>query len=122
MSHKVCVYGSLREGLHNHALLHTAEFIDEYWTEAEFKMVSLGGFPALVPDSAGIQIKVELYEVDDNTFARLDSLEGYPSFYDRKIINLGDHEAWIYYQHEYSSDTIVDSGDWKEYYTAASFR
>jgi len=110
----VAVYGSLRVGLHNHSLLAGSEFVGEFKTSPEFKMYSLGSFPAIVPDAGGYPITVELYDVDAYTFRRLDQLEGCPDWYQRKQIQVGEHTAWIYY-HTELHDTEVLSGNWKEY-------
>jgi len=113
---RVATYGSLRSGLHNHALLDSARFIGEYKIAPEFRMVSLGCYPAVYPSVHGIPITVELYEVDTSTFSRLDCLEGYPRFYDRKEIDVGGVSAWIYYMPDSGSYADVESGDWKEYH------
>lgn len=60
---------------------------------------------------------MELYEVDDLTFTRLDSLEGYPKMYSRAQENFitdngRSYLAWIYYQNSFEGDKIVESGDW----------
>ena len=44
-------------------------------------MVSLGSYPAVyMNNQAEKAIHAELYLVDEETFARLDQLEGYPDF------------------------------------------
>lgn len=119
---KVAVYGSLRSGMGNHRLLaHIADFA-EGETVSEFKMYSLGGFPAIVAQR-GSKIKVEVYEVDDDTFARLDMLEGYPSFYNRQQVDILLEDgtidnAWIYFIEDdshYVSHEVVEDGDWVNY-------
>lgn len=67
--HTVAVYGSLRQGLGNHRLLMHVPKFKQGWTMTDFTMYSLGGFPAIVPDKAGKPVVVEVYEVDDATFA-----------------------------------------------------
>lgn len=106
---KVAVYGSLKEGFGNHRLLTTSEKVGEDWVDG-WTMYSLGGFPAIVEGDGSI--KVEIYEVDDETFSRLDRLEGYPSFYDRKKVETSEGAAWIYYHHTPPAREIVESGEW----------
>ena len=39
----------------------------------------------------------EVWSVDEETFAYLDAIEGYPDFYDRRIIETSKGDAWIYF-------------------------
>ena len=98
MSHYVFVYGSLKSGYGNHPLLveGDAKFLGEAETAMRYKMLSLGGFPGVV-EGGDDSIKGEVYEVDDDTFRSLDFLEGYPSFYTRKQVEVHDGTlAWMY--------------------------
>lgn len=112
---KVAVYGSLRKGLGNHRLLEHATFIGKDQIP-NFEMYSLGAFPFIRPSETTNLITIEVYEVDSDQFARLDMLEGYPSFYDRKLVNTEYGEAWIYFidQSPRDHDHVVE-GDWVEY-------
>ena len=122
MKHTVAVYGSLRAGFGNHRLLRDAGDFKRGVTMESHTMYSLGAFPAITEEEhpEGKGVIVEVYEVDDTGFARLDGLEGYPSFYNRKqtdiLLDTGDIvEAWIYYfsDHKpYSMDT-VECNDWR---------
>lgn len=112
----VLVYGSLREGMHNHPLLQDSRMIGKYRLELPFEMYSLGGFPALTNTEELNPIIGEVYEVDQPTFLRLDRLEGYPRFYDRIQVDTPAGQAWVYFIHERDFTDRVDSGDWKEYY------
>lgn len=122
MTYSVAVYGSLRQGLGNHRLLEHVTRFKKGLTIPEFIMYSLGGFPAIVPGPGG-PVTVEVYEVDASTFRRLDGLEGYPNFYDRKVVEVqvedgSVQEAWIYFMHEdnhYIGNEVVTSNDWLAY-------
>ena len=115
----VFVYGTLRKGFGNHYLLETSEYLGEFRQPIHFDMVDMGAFPGLVETNNPFSstITVEGYKVTEETLKRLDSLEGYPSFYNRKIIKIGDIEGYIYYlnggnRYNYK---IVREGDWLEY-------
>ena len=59
-------------------------------------MISLGWFPGVCV-VGNDQIQGEVYHIDDETLARLDHLEGHPSFYERKLVWLHDGtSAWCY--------------------------
>lgn len=102
MMHKVFVYGSLKRGLHNNGFLSEARFIGERTTQDEtWVMLSLGGFPGVLKKHHGglsASVRGELYEVDDETLARLDRLESNGHFYNRELVKLidEDHPAWMY--------------------------
>lgn len=114
MMPRVFVYGSLKRGRSNHRLLETSLFVSERSTKDKFTLLNLGAFPA-VTEKPTCNIEGELYDVDNNTFERLDRLEGYPDFYDRKEVELdsGD-KAWMYYvqPEEYENSPVVESGNW----------
>ena len=82
--HKVFVYGTLKKGHGNHErlLASNSKFIGNACTEPIFTMLHLGGFPGIVL-GGHTPIKGELFEVDAETLARLDHLEGHPNFYQR---------------------------------------
>jgi len=115
---RVAVYGSLLSGFGNNALLGDSIHIGDGRTQPEFKMFSFGAFPVIAPGKESIE--VEVYEVDDQVMRSLDSLEGYPNFYDRKVIDVDSHlgEAWIYFQDQEFEDRLphVESGSWREHY------
>lgn len=121
----VAVYGSLRSGLGNHRLLTTAErHEDGVIAEGKYHMLSLGGFPGLVQDKDNTSdIVVEVYTVEsDARKSSLDSLEGYPSFYNREQVTLKDGRlCWVYFLNDpsyYYDRPVVDDGDWKRYLTS----
>lgn len=113
----VAVYGSLRKGLGNHRVLGESKLIGTTKTEPKFTMFSYGAFPGLLKDG-DTEITIEVYKPENNdTWERLDVLEGYPDFYDRMIIETEFGNAWMYYNKNagrYNNGT-VDSGDWKEF-------
>jgi gamma-glutamylcyclotransferase (GGCT)/AIG2-like uncharacterized protein YtfP len=79
--HHVFVYGSLKQGFHNHPVLGDSRLVCEAVIFG-FKMVNAGSYPALLPRSQGQpMILGEVYEVDDDTLSRLDRLECVPHLY-----------------------------------------
>lgn len=115
--HRVVVYGTLKEGLHNHRVLSkrgTHFFCGRHVIPSGFKMYDLGAFPALVKDKEGSLVHTEVYEVDDDTFKDLDTLEGFPQFYSRKLIPTPYGEGWVYYVEgrDMSNKTFITDGIW----------
>lgn len=104
----VFVYGTLKRGFPNHRVMEHAvgEFIGEGVTTAPtFDMTSLGAFPALLPEGK-FRIIGEVYDVED--ISPLDHLEGYPHFYDRKIVPISccglQYGCWTYFMHDIPKD------------------
>lgn len=94
---RVFVYGSLMDGMHNHGLLATAEFVRADQTTGGFDMRSLGAFPAAVRSPEGPPLRGELYEVNAAELAALDRLEGHPFHYRRTETELaGGGMAFVY--------------------------
>jgi gamma-glutamylcyclotransferase (GGCT)/AIG2-like uncharacterized protein YtfP len=99
MVNNVFVYGTLKSqntvrGLH---MFPGARLICETRTaDPFFDMADLGCFPAAKPGGTSY-LRGELWEVDDETLAYLDEIEGYPDFYRRQIIETDDGAAWMYY-------------------------
>lgn len=122
--HKVFVYGSLLSGMGNNALLKDAKFLGKATTTPGFQMLDIGWFPGVVEDPSGITIHGEVYEVSDETLARLDRLEGFRvcdpenGLYNRKNIETSFGEAiiYIYNNHLGRDKNFVTSGNWRLYY------
>jgi len=111
----VAVYGTLRRGEGNWqwALKNTSTFVGEFRVPG-FQMYSNGCFPYAVESGSG-EITVEIFEIDAETMAHLDRLEGYPFHYNRKQIIVDGTEAWIYFttrEEVKCSCTLIPSGDW----------
>lgn len=124
----VFVYGTLKSGMSNSYLLDNSLLVGPYQTDPEYTMVDLGHFPAVIL-SGSSSIKGEVYLVDQSVFEDLDSLEGYPTFYDRGLVNVyptsspevslskSPSRAWMYFMmpNKLSNDdleSIIDSGIW----------
>ncbi len=91
------VYGSLKKGFGNHALLGDAELVASTQTKnRQFRMISLDAFPAVLK-GGNCAISGEVYRVDLLTMAYLDMLESNGELYKREKVDLesGDR-AWMY--------------------------
>lgn len=120
--HLVGVYGSLREHLHNHRVIEspTTKLIGEFKSEPIYTLFSLGSFPGLHKDGK-TGVVLEVYEVDDEVFARLDNLEGYDedspeySMYIREEEDTPFGKAWVYFYNNKQRGKAIESGDWFEH-------
>ncbi len=91
MAHRVFVYGTLKRGFPNHALLRQATFIDTAQSLERYPMILQGHgvSPAMIPEvGQGHRIVGEVWEVDDAQLAALDHLESthLPNGYIRETI------------------------------------
>lgn len=115
-NHIVAVYGTLKSGCSNHSVLRGAVPLGKTKTVSKHTLVDWLCYPAVVLEG-NTHIVCEVYRVDDEIFSRLDTLEGYPNFYNRQQVEMDNGlTAWIYFipasdinlEHE----TIVESGEW----------
>jgi len=117
---KICTYGSLRKGHGNHrALLSDSQLLSTEVINIPFAMISLGGFPGLIPSEKTHDITIEVYEVTDEVYRRVESLEGYPHFYQKAIVptSLGECEIYVLEDERYQTKDILEHGDWNKHYT-----
>jgi len=121
------VYGTLRPGCGNDGLWFGMAELGAKGYVNDHKMVTgpSASFPYAVPACHSALIAELIYPVE--RFAgvlrdRLDTLEGYPHFYDRKIVKVetvwGFVEAWLYFAPSttFLGETVnVFCGDWVDY-------
>jgi len=114
--HKIFVYGTLMAGCGNHRLLKDSKFLQGGRTLPHFTMISLGGFPGVLPDGKNA-IEGEVYEVSDQDLIHLDQLEGHPDWYRRTPTRLQDGtEVEIYLYPEAPPRVhVIESGSWRQY-------
>lgn len=120
--HRVFVYGSLMRGFGNHALINNQSFVSKASVQ-EFDLYTLGGFPAAVlSDRGDVHIHGEVFEVDDTALARMDRLEGHPTFYKREEVEVwvdslnGYLPVFMYvYQGDVSTKEHIPSGCWRSH-------
>jgi len=119
--HKVAVYGSLRKGMYNHALLKKANYLGRYDTKPVYSMYAVSSYPGVKP-KGNTSIVMEVYEVDDELLEEVNLLEGYDpkskinDFYNRVTVNTPFGLAYTFlYQPGVDKGSLVDHGDWVEF-------
>jgi gamma-glutamylcyclotransferase (GGCT)/AIG2-like uncharacterized protein YtfP len=114
------VYGTLRQGFGNYKRLLDNEFCEYLGTQKtspDFKMVSLGGFPGVIPGGKQ-EIVIEVFRVNSpKVEQQLDWLEGYPNFYGKTTLptQWGEANMYILTEERYGQAPVVESGDWKQH-------
>lgn len=104
------VYGTLMKGFPNHSVIKGAggEFLANGITEPKFNLISLGAYPGMV--EGVVRVKGEVYGVMG--LGLTDHLEGYPHFYNRKVISvittIGKIKAWAYILNNYFPTSIIE--------------
>lgn len=116
--HRVFVYGTLLAGEANHHVLGGAACLAETATLPHFALMNLGAYPALVDaaEGRGVPVHGEVYEVDDETLARLDVLEDYPKLYDRRVITLADDSqalTYVMHRQRLPRRRLIACGNWR---------
>jgi gamma-glutamylcyclotransferase (GGCT)/AIG2-like uncharacterized protein YtfP len=133
MGHLVFVYGTLMQGYGNHRLLENSRFVAQATTSAPATLVNVGWFPAITTLDAGpCPVAGEVYEVNAETLANLDRLEGVPSLYTRERVTVdaedehhaGTVEVWTYVFARDDEDglTPIASGDYRDVRAPKSMR
>ena len=112
----VFVYGTLKKNQRANYMLNDSEYIGEGYIE-NYVMYNLGAFPG-IKFERGDENKVygEIYKVDSETLERLDSYEGYPSFYgrDKVIVYPQQIICDVYvYNGTCNKIDIIEKGVWK---------
>ena len=85
----VFVYGTSMSGEPNHGLMTGARFITEGQTQAEFDLVDLGGFPAMV-EGGVTRVNGEIYAVSAGGVRFMDEVEDHPEYFRRTSVTLQD--------------------------------
>lgn len=108
----VFVYGTLKSGRANHAVLAGARRVADAIT-AERYALRLAGLPMLDRDDPVSHVHGELYEVDDALLARLDAFEEHPEVYRREEVTVLDDRgmrwtAWAYFHRSPHGELLPD--------------
>ena len=115
----VFVYGTLLRGERNHSLLFGSRFVGDGHTPADFELVDLGDFPAMIPsdeDAEGCSIYGEIYAVDHAILEILDEIEDHPRFYRRTPVELDDGslvDVYLLTAHQAAFYPRITTGDWR---------
>lgn len=111
----IAAYGTLREGFGNNRLIPKGCHIGTGLTVEKYTM-KVAGIP-YVSKKPTSNIVVDVYEINQNTLERLDSLEGHPRWYKREVIpvNIDNKQldCWLYFN-DSDNGTILESGDYKK--------
>lgn len=118
----VACYGSLRLGMGNERVNYyaNAEWVGRGKTVEKFTMYRYCfGFPSvsLTAENPPSELTVDVFETtQEGLTGPYDRLEGYPTFYDRSLVDVrlesGEMvKAWIYVIEE-ETGPVVESGDW----------
>lgn len=112
---RVFVYGTLLSGESNHYLLEGSELMGKTVANG-FDLKDLGPFPACVENPLSTtSVEGEVWMVTKEVLARLDRLEGYPTFYNRKKIWTFFDDCWIYFCNAEKDNPTILSGSWKQH-------
>jgi len=110
------VYGTLKRGLCRHSFLAGCEFKGLGKSICGYRMFDLGDYPGLVASSEGRSLPGEIYQVDDESMARLDIVEGVAEgLYRRDRIELEspfDEDHVVTYFYNMSIDGFVEVKQW----------
>lgn len=113
---RLFVYGTLKEGFHNHHLIDDLKQIAVVMIRGY--MFTTGGFPILVLHDTGPYVQGEVYTCDDKSLMTCDNLERHPIWYYRQAVrhrHLGP--IWVYTQ---SWDQVKAHGDLVDGYVTSS--
>lgn len=112
----IFVYGTLRTGGVNQRFLAGARYLGEVHSVAEYELVDLAGFPAMVRGGRQ-RIRGELWAVDRGTLALLDELEDHPDYFRRSPLVLDDGrevEGYLLPALQAAGFPRIASGDWHQ--------
>jgi gamma-glutamylaminecyclotransferase len=115
VTHRLFVYGSLKRGFAHHDQLRGASLEGEMRTEAGYRLVRQGRYPALV-EGGTTCVSGEVYRVSPELLERLDAFEGCPELYQRRRVTLADGseaEAYLIGSELGASFAEVEGGSWK---------
>ena len=99
----VAVYGTLKKDNSNyHNYLRSSRFLGSGETQTKYPLI-ISGLPYLLSsEGVGHNVEVDVFKVNDTTFADLDRLEGHPTWYQRREVPIKMQDGrvitcWIYF-------------------------
>ena len=109
---RLFVYGTLRRGGSNHALLRGARYLGDLATPPLFRLYDFGDWPGAM-QGGELSIKGEVYSISPRILGRVDLLEDYPRLYTRQPIDTPWGPAWVYLlQRRPLRARVLANGDW----------
>lgn len=116
------MYGTLMRRQRNHHWMRGAVLLGRASSPRGFSLWSLGQYPVACPEGCG-RIRGEVYRLNLAHLHRLDVLEEFPCFYQRRLIPTRFGLAWIYYQLKPpGSARWLSGGDWCRNRSCVEFR
>lgn len=112
----IFVYGSLRQGERDHAVLEGATFVGYTRSAPGYRMVDLTVYPALI-EFPGHVVYGELYRVTREIRRRLDVLKEVPVLFQRTTIGLEDGrraETYTMREQQVRGRRRLRGDDWKQ--------
>lgn len=120
MTHRIWAYGSLREGMYNWRALRMGKPITTSILKG-YAMFGLGEFPACVKGKG--KIVAELFEIDEETFQRIDQMERGANYISEIASDDMLNEGLIYFQTTKPDYCVpVPDGDWVKFVEAERHR
>ena len=116
MTTRLFVYGSLRRGEANHAVLGGARLVKEdARTAPGYALYDLGPYPGMITEGHA-KVTGDVYELDDAVLAAVDRFEEHPHLFQRGRVELEDGtSAETYYvgRDLVSGRPRIPSGAWR---------
>ena len=112
----VFVYGRMKQGGADHAILAGSRFLGQVLTAPIYDLIDLGGLPGLTTEG-GMAVQGELYAVDQRTLTSLDEFEDHPDTFHRDNLLLEDGREVLGYVlplTQANGFPRVSSGAWNE--------
>ncbi len=90
------VYGTLKRGGRNHALLAGQEFLGLARTAPRYRLFGRRSYPCLIEDSNGYAVEGELWRIGEAALPGLDEYEGAPLLFERRPVEVESEEGRVF--------------------------
>ena len=109
---KLFVYGTLKRGHLRDYYLSGQRYLGEAITFPKYRLLNFHGrFPLLVENENGVNVKGEIWDIDDDCLERLDYLEAEGEAYERMNISVIGYEDIVAYIWIRDISGFPDCGD-----------
>jgi gamma-glutamylcyclotransferase (GGCT)/AIG2-like uncharacterized protein YtfP len=111
----VFVYGTLKRGFGNHGVMLAAggQYVGNSIIK-DYAAINVPWFPYAIK-KVGSRIKGEVFSIEEKGLNDLDILEGYPSHYNRSLVETSYGFAWVYHAAENMTAKIKKYGFTEEW-------